>query len=136
MSPSVKAGTLYFALIFALGFLLGTFRVLILEPRLDEFTAVLLELPVILTSAWFICAWLTGKFHVKAAVPARLVMGSIAFVLLIAAEIFLAVGIFDRPFDQYLQRLASKAGGLGLTGQIFFALFPLFQSKLGKQETL
>ncbi len=52
---AVLAGVLYFGLVFALGFILGTLRVLVLEPRLGSTGAVLLELPVMLAASWLLC---------------------------------------------------------------------------------
>ncbi|TIX75996.1 MAG: hypothetical protein E5V21_21505, partial [Mesorhizobium sp.] len=55
---AIRLGAVYFASVFAVGFALGTIRMLVLVPQLDELGAVAVELPVILTAAWIICGWL------------------------------------------------------------------------------
>lgn len=129
MNQSIKAGSLYFALIFALGFLLGTFRVLILVPRLGELKAVVLELPIMLVAAWFICRWLVHRYRVPGTASARLVMGAVAFAWLMFAEVLLSVAIVRMPFELYVQRLLTSHGLLGLAGQGLFAIIPMLQRK-------
>jgi hypothetical protein len=43
--------------VFFVGFILGTVRVLLIAPRLGETAAVLLETPVMLVASWFVCRW-------------------------------------------------------------------------------
>ena len=49
----LKAGTLYFALAFGAGFVLGSIRVLWVVPRLGERTAELMETPIMLVVTVF-----------------------------------------------------------------------------------
>ena len=51
------AGALYAIIVFVIGFILGTIRVLLVAPRLGETIAVIIEAPVILTASWFVCRW-------------------------------------------------------------------------------
>ncbi len=44
----VKAGVLYFALVFAVGFVLGTIRTLWIVPRFGTRMAELMEMPIML----------------------------------------------------------------------------------------
>jgi uncharacterized membrane protein len=44
----VKAGVLYFTLVFVSGFVLGTIRTLWVVPGLDTRTAELMEMPIML----------------------------------------------------------------------------------------
>ena len=61
---SLIAGLAYFAIVFALGFVLGLVRVPFLVPRVGETTAVLIELPIILTLAWLTCRRLVSSLEV------------------------------------------------------------------------
>lgn len=122
----LKAGALYFAVVFASGFVLGTARTLFLAPQIGELTAVALELPVILVIAWTACGWILRRVAISAAVAARTLMGAFAFALLMTGEIFLALA-FGGTLGGFLTSLGEPAGALGLAGQVLFALFPLIR---------
>lgn len=124
MSTAPVAGILYFAGVFALGFLLGVARLLWLAPRLGETGAVLLELPLILAASWWWAGWLVRRLGVPAAPRPRLGMGGLAFALLLAAE-FAVGAAAGRPPAAQVANWGTVAGGLGLAGQVAFALIPL-----------
>jgi hypothetical protein len=124
MAAAIRAGVLYFVVVFAAGFVLGTLRVLALAPALGDLAAVALELPFMLPIAWLTCRWLLHRLAVPATIPARAAMGALAFTLLISAELALAVALGRSP-SAALAALATTPGLLGLTGQIAFALMPL-----------
>ncbi len=127
MTRALRAGAFYFAIVFAAGFVLGTLRVLVLIPRWGEVAAVLAELPVMLAISWGVCRALVAHVRVAASVGARLLMGGVAFAMLITAEFGLGAFAFGRPFADQLAALQSTAGALGLAGQFVFALVPLAQ---------
>jgi hypothetical protein len=124
----VKAGSAYFVLVFGIGFILGTIRVLGVAPRLGELVAILIELPIILTAAWIICERVSARFLVPDRWRPRLVMGGVAFVLLMLAELGLSV-LLGNSIGEYLDAYSSSPGALGLAGQMIFAIFPLVQLK-------
>jgi hypothetical protein len=127
LARSLIAGTLYFAFVFAVGFFLGIIRVLIVMPRTGELMAVILELPVILASAWVICRWLSIRFLVSAEIRSRMVMGVTAFALLLMAEVALSALFFNNSLNGYLGAFRTVQGLIGLAGQIVFGLFPVLQ---------
>ncbi len=124
---ALKAGGAYFASVFAVGFALGTIRVLMLEPRVGATAATLLELPFMLAASWLLCRFWANRFRVASAAAPRLTMGAVAFGLLIAAESLLGLYGFDRSLGELLAAYATPQGALGLLGQTLFGLFPLFQ---------
>ncbi|WP_133162197.1 hypothetical protein [Hyphococcus luteus] len=124
---ALKAGLVYFLSVFAVGFMLGTIRVLLIEPHLGALGAVLLETPFILAASWLFCRCWIGRFNVPSALVSRLGMGAIAFALLIAAEILLGLYGFGRSLADQIAAWRSPPGALGLAGQILFGLFPLVQ---------
>lgn len=124
-----RAGAAYFASVFALGFLLGVIRVGLLEPRLGETLAVLIELPLILAAAWWICIALVRYFAVPERIRTRLAMGAVAFALLMLAEFSLAWTLSGRSPLMHLAGYRDGAALLGLGGQVTFALFPLLAAR-------
>ena len=124
MALALRAGFVYFGLVFAAGVFLGTLRVFVILPRLGPTLAVLIELPVILAICWFAAKWTVENFTVPAAVADRIVMGAIAFICLMIAETILATAGFGRTFAGHLRSFATPEGSIGLASQMFFALFP------------
>ena len=126
-----RAAAVYFAAIFALGFALGTVRVLWLAPRAGETAAVLAELPVMLAASWFAARWQTRRHGIKSS-PAALAMGALAFALLLGAELLLGLATGQAP-REWLAGLARPPGAIGLAGQAAFALFPLAVRRGGRR---
>ena len=125
----LRAGLVYFAIAFAAGFILGTNRLLVLTPRIGEIGAVLLELPIMLAVSWFVCGWLVEKFSIRSVWKDRLVMGGLAFVLLLAAEVCISVFVFGRSIGEHLEAYYSWSALLGLLAQIVFAAMPLVRAR-------
>jgi hypothetical protein len=130
MAAALKAGVLYFAIVFAAGFALGALRVMMIAPWLGETAAVLLELPVMLTLSWFVCAWLVRLQAVSAAAVARIVMGVAAFVLLMAAEAGVSVFAFGRSPMEHFEAYRAATAQIGLAAQVAFLAFPLLEAWL------
>lgn len=131
MSAALKAGTTYFALVFAVGFALGIVRVLLLVPFLGEAAAVLIEVPIILAISWVVCGWLLDLFAVPRRWDHRLVMGATAFMLLILAEFALARFALGRSVGQQFETYRTWSGLIGLAAQMLFAVFPVIRTSRG-----
>lgn len=125
MRRAVTAGVVYFLLVFAVGFVLGTVRVVVVVPRIGELAAVVLELPVMLAVSWVLAGVLVARFDVPATRPARVAMGGVGFALLMVAEAALAVAVFGRPLAAHLAHYGTWPGVIGLAGQVGFGLMPL-----------
>lgn len=119
-----SAALAYFAIAFGAGFALGTVRVLLVAPRLGELAAVALELPVMLAVSWLAAGWCVRRFDVPARAAPRLVMGGLAFALLMLAELGVSVFAFGRSSADHLATYRQAAGLAGLAAQVAFALFP------------
>lgn len=127
MKRTAQAGVTYFAGMFAIGFVLGTLRVLLLVPAIGDWGATLTELPVMLAVSWVYCGWLTLWLEVPARPGSRLQMGAIALILLWMAETLLGISLFGRTLLQQILAMASGPGLAGLAAQIIFAAFPIVQ---------
>jgi hypothetical protein len=124
---AIEAGVLYFALIFALGFVLGTVRVLWLARLVGETLAVLAEQPIMLAASWFAASWLVRRQDLEA-LSDRAIMGGIAMALLFVAEIVLGLSLFGQTPSQSLTEALVLPGLIGLIGQVMFGLMPLLES--------
>lgn len=124
---ALGAGLVYFAAVFAAGFVLGTVRTVFLVPQFGAFMAVLMELPVILAIAWWACGWIIKRVRLPEDFASRAVMGASAFVLLILAEAGLAAALQGQTIRDFAATLILPAGAAGLAGQIIFALFPVIR---------
>ena len=139
ITAPARAGLVYALAVFAVGFALGTIRVLLVAPRFGATMAVLTEAPFMLAASWWVCLKCTARFRVSAYVRARLLMGLVAFATLLAAEIGLAAVAFGESPVDYLLRLRSLPAAIGLWAQIAFASFPLLQAgarRVGRQESV
>ncbi len=125
MIVALKAGLLYSALIFSLGFVLGTLRELWLGPVFGRDAVVLIEGPFILLVSWFAAWWLVRRMPVASRVRDRLAMGATAFGLVMLGEAAVAVFSMGRTLAMHLQTYMTARGMLELSPQVAFALFPL-----------
>jgi len=120
---TLLAGFAYWAVVFALGFVLGSLRVLWLAPLVGLVPATLIELPLMLGASWWASGWLVRRFAI-ADKRAGLAMGTFAFVLLTAAESAVGVGMMGLTPGQWLADFARPHAAIGLAGQVVFALMP------------
>jgi uncharacterized membrane protein len=130
MPAALKAGSVYFAVVYAIGFILGTARVLLLLPYVGETAAVLFETPLMLFISWIAARRSSQAFSVPATAPSRVVMGVTAFALLILGELGVSILVFGRSWNATAATYRSLPGIVGLSAQVIFALIPLMQAVL------
>ncbi len=133
MKRALTATTFYFLALFALGFVLGTIRVLFVAPEIGDLGATLLEVPLMLTAAFFLCRWAVGRWQVSPALATRWAIMLWFLVLIVLFETLLGATLFGQTLDETWAGLATAAGLVGLTAQVIAALLPLFVGR-GKQR--
>ncbi len=121
-----SAAIAYWAMVFALGFVLGAIRVLWVIPLVGLMPATMLELPVILAASWFAAGWLVRRFAIVVSGDA-LAVGALAFAILMVAECALAAALAGQSPAEWLARLNQPHALLGLAGQAAFALMPFWR---------
>jgi hypothetical protein len=99
----LKAGVLYFALVFGAGFVLGTIRTLWVVPRFGTRMAELMETPVMLVVIIVASRWVVLHLAVPWAPSARLWMGGIALCLF-ARHRIRPCTLASRPLDKRVPR--------------------------------
>lgn len=125
----------YFALVFALGFLLGTLRTVFVRdaPGDGRLLGVLIELPIMLSASWFLCRAVIRRFAVAPTIAARAVMGGLAFALLLLAELVVGALLVGRTPGEHFALYREASYALGFAAQIAFASMPMVQMRLGKK---
>jgi hypothetical protein len=127
--PTLKAGALYFLLVFGAGFALGTLRVLLVVPRLGARTAELIEAPVMLAVTVLAARWTVRRLAVPPARVPRLAMGGIALGLLLAAEFTLVLGLRGMSMRDYFASLDPVSGTVYYALLGVFAVMPLLVAR-------
>lgn len=126
----MRSAVLYWGIVFALGFVLGTIRTLLLAPRVGLLPATALELPIMLGASWWAAGLLMRRFGIGTNGGA-LAMGALAFALLMLAECALALVLVGQAPSQWLAGLRQPHALLGLAGQVAFALIPWLIARRG-----
>lgn len=126
MPNALTAGVVYFAAVFSAAFAIGVLRTLVIAPAIGELAAVLIEVPILLALSWIVCGWVLRRIPVPQAIG-RLMMGILAFGLLMVAELLLSILIGHRTVAEHFALFRTAPVQIGLVGQIGFAAIPLVQ---------
>ncbi len=122
----LKAALLYFAIVFGVGFVLGTIRTIWLVPRLGARAAELFEMPMMLVVI-IIAAKLVIRVHsVPSTKSARLSVGGIALILMLVAEFGFMLWLRGIGIRQYFASRDPVAGIVYYIMLGVFALVPLW----------
>jgi hypothetical protein len=126
----LKAAFLYFAIVFGVGFVLGTIRTMWVVPRVGVRAAELLEMP-----AMFILIVIAARWTVRS-LPAstraaRLAMGCIALVLMLVAEFGFVLWLRGIGIRQYLATRDPVSGTAYYVMLVIFALIPAAMGRTG-----
>ncbi len=127
--PILKAGVLYFALVFGAGFVLGTIRTLWIVPRVGTRTAELMETPIMLVVTIVGARWAVLRLAVPFVPSARLGMGGIALVLLLVAEFGLVLWLRGLSIREYLALRDPVSGTVYYAMLAVFAIMPLLVAR-------
>jgi len=117
----LKAGLIYFACVFGIGFVLGVVRVSWLVPMLGVRRAELLELPVMLAASFLVARGVVRRFDLLS-LRQRLAAGLAALGLMVTAELGLAVAV--QGLAGYVASRDPVSGAAYLLALAAFALMP------------
>lgn len=127
MKSLLVDSVVYFFLVFMTGFILGTFRVLILAPAIGERYAELIEMPFMLVAIYFAAKYVVARARNRAApttVLAALATGAIALALLLLLEFTLVLKIQGMTLDDYLASRDPVSASAYVLGLIAFMVMP------------
>jgi hypothetical protein len=122
---AMRAGVLYFAMVFVIGFLLGIIRVAFVVPRAGARVAELLELPIMIAASFFSARWLIGKLAVSADLVSRTAMGAAALILMLAAEAGIGWWLQGITVREYFASRDPVSAAFYYLALLVFALLPL-----------
>lgn len=127
MLRQLSHGFLYFTLVFAVGFVLGAFRVLLLVPMLGERWAELVEIPFMLIVVVLSARWVITRMGQATTILDGMTVGGIALVLLLIAELQVVFFVRQQTFQEYLETRDLISGAAYLFSLLIFAAMPAIQ---------
>lgn len=129
----LAAGSVYFALTFLVGAVIGPFRELVLKPVLGGTSALLIEVPVMLIAMVVVARHCIARFAVPARPSDRLGMGLTGLALLLATEAALVEAVRGIDLATWLRHFASAEGMISAALYLLFAACPLVIMVIGKE---
>jgi hypothetical protein len=121
----LKAGILYYALVFAAGFVLGSFRILSVVPRFGTRTAELMESPIMLLVTVVAARSVVNQFAIPSTWHARFKVGGIALGLLLLSEFTLVLWLRGISIREYLASRDPVSGTVYYAELGLLAIMPL-----------
>jgi hypothetical protein len=119
------AAILYFAAVFGVGFLLGSQRVLWLEPRIGATFATFCEAPLLLAAIVVAARWIPGKVGMRSDLASLAMMGVGALILQQIADFTLGIALRGIDPAQQLAYLVTTPGLTYLALLLAFAGMPM-----------
>ncbi len=134
MSRILLAGLIYFAVVFGVGFLLGTLRILVIIPLVGARTAELIESPIMLAVSYFAARSIIRWLAIPAALLERIGMGFVALLLLLTAEFGFVLWLRGLSLTEYFETRDPLTGTVYYVSLIFFAAMPVLLFKFGRSR--
>ena len=128
-----KAGSLYFLLVFAAGFVLGTIRTLWVVPKLGVRTAELIEAPLMFGLSILAARWVVRRLRFPPDCLPRLAFGCVALGLMLLVEFTFVLWIRGITIREYFATRDPISGGVYFLTLAAFAVMPVFVGRNPKQ---
>jgi hypothetical protein len=124
----LKAGTLYFVLVFGAGFVLGPIRILWAVPRFGTRVAELMEAPIMFVVTILAAGWIVRRLAVPPKPSNRLGMGCVGLGLMLVAEFTLVLWLRGLSISEYLASRDPVSGTVYYVMLGVFCIMPLLVS--------
>ncbi len=125
----LKAGILYFVIVFGAGFVLGPIRILWAAPRFGTRMAELMETPIMFIITFVAAQWIIRRFALPSTPFTRLGMGSVALCLMLVAEFALVLQLRGLSISEYLASRDPVSGTVYYAMLAVFAIMPLLVAR-------
>jgi hypothetical protein len=124
----LKAGVLYFALVFGAGFVLGPIRILWAVPRFGTRVAELMEAPIMFVVTILAARWVVRRLTVPPKASSRFGMGCVGLGLMLVAEFTLVLWLRGLSISEYLASRDPVSGTVYYVMLGVFCIMPLLVS--------
>jgi hypothetical protein len=124
----LRAGLIYFAIVFGVGFVLGVIRTVWVVPRFGIRKAELMEAPLMLVAIVVAARWVVGHFMGSSEPFSLLGMGFIALGLILATEFSVVLWMRKLTIKKYLAERDPVSGAVFYLLLGLFAIMPLLLS--------
>ena len=121
----LKAGALYFALVFGAGFVLGAIRILWIVPRFGTRIAELMETPIMFGVTILAARWIVRRLAVPPKLSSRLGMGCVGLGLMLVAEFTLVLWLRGLSISEYFATRDPVSGTVYYVMLGVFCIMPL-----------
>ncbi len=125
----LKAGALYFAVVFGSGFVLGTIRTLWIVPSFGTRKAELMEAPIMLVVTILAARWVARRRSLPPAPAIRLGVGLAALAFLLIAEFTFVLAIRGLTLREYMASRDPVSGTVDVVLLGVFAAMPLLVAR-------
>jgi hypothetical protein len=129
MRNILAAATLYFIIVFGVGFLLGPIRVLLLEPRIGAVRAALCEAPFLLGAILVASRVAPRALQLDGRKGALLAVGLIALGMQQIADLAVGLALRGLSLPEQLARLATPEGAIYAALLVLFAVMPVLTNQ-------
>jgi hypothetical protein len=120
----LKAGAIYFLLLFAIGWILGPIRELWAVPRFGRIAALLMEAVFMLIAMIISARWVMRRFDVHPTLGSTIPVGLVALGILVPAEIAGVLWVRGSSLQEYLASFATAPGVISAVMFLLFAAMP------------
>jgi len=125
----LKAGALYFVLVFGAGFVLGPIRIVWVVPRFGDRTAELMEAPMMLVMIVLAASWIARRVAGPPTPPRLFGIGLVALGLLLVVEFTVVLWFRGLTIGEYFARRDPVAGTVYIVMLGVFAVMPLLMAR-------
>ena len=129
----LKAGVLYFLVVFGTGFVLGPVRVLWLEPKVGDRVAQFIEMPIML-AVMIGAAWWTARRASDRADRFLLQVGGLALLLVLLTEFTVVLWLRGLSLSSYFKDFDPVTGILYYSLLGLFAVLPWLTRRIGNHK--
>lgn len=125
----LKAGVLYFAIVFGAGFVLGTIRVIWIVPSFGARMAELMEAPIMFVVTILAARWVVRRHSLPSTAATRLGVGFVALGLMLIVEFTVVLRLRGLTIGEYFASQDPVAGTVYFIMLGVFAVMPLLVAR-------